>query len=143
MRSGLLRSELWYFHCDVDGQPIGPIFKGQEPPPPKKKTQELKYGVYIGKSVGGEKNVVAWCQPTGLMLGGRSEAEVWSISATSKQDRPGRCKFLTDTGEGGKQNHLHDQSDKKRRVVVKHIINNKYETEIRRQNGLFLGSNYH
>ena len=28
--SGLLRSEDWYFLTDVPGQPIGPIFSGQE-----------------------------------------------------------------------------------------------------------------
>jgi len=47
--------------------------------------------------------------------GGRSEREVWSISATLKQDRPGRGKFLIGTGEGEKGNHLHEHSDTRTR----------------------------
>lgn len=49
-----------------------------------------------------------------LYEAGRSEEEVWSISATLKQDRPGRGKFLIGTGEGDKGNHLHEQSDKRK-----------------------------
>jgi len=72
--------------------------------------------------------------------GGRSEVEVRSISATLKQDRPGRGKFLIGTGVGDKGNHLHEQSDRRKRSKT---YNTEYETKVGRQKGLFLGSNYH
>lgn len=52
--------------------------------------------------------------------GGRNEGEVWSISATLKQERPGRGKFLIGTGEEDKGNHLHEQSDRRKRSSKTH-----------------------
>jgi hypothetical protein len=48
---------------------------------------------------------------------GRSEGKVWSISAILKQNRPRRGKFLIGTGEGDKGNHLHEQSDRRKRRI--------------------------
>ena len=65
--------------------------------------------------------------------GGRSEGEVWSISATLKQDRPGRGKFLIGTGEGDKGNHLHQQSDRRKRRSSK--THNKEKIRKKKQYG--------